>query len=1246
MYILRKKTRKILAIFLTICALLNTQDFLSLAEGEQSESLSENNIREEKENPPDDNLQKEKAPEGNLNPAVSENNIPKEPVSGNDLPEKTVSGNSVSQNSVSQNSISENSISENSLFRARRAPREGGLSDEVLKQHTVKGLNPEQAVVTLFDYWKDEGEDGQHSPQEYVSQGHNYHYGISRDHMLIFGWFEGFGSWNNFKAGQATQGMVQKKLGEDECPVLDFSNVNRWSDANEFYKLNPSNIAGDGQNYKFPEGFPDAGKEESLAYLFSAEPLQDNPSEKYRKIYNDVRGLFQRDKDGYYYYDSTKNFAEYDERSNSFILYDSPGVSGGDKSYGQFFPFNKGSDVFDTVEDGKLKYRRGDGASDGFKPCIDNNYGGVVGEQSLNHYLGFTLEVPFLQPTDGKLPEGAGANGKDMEFTFSGDDDVWIFIDDVLVADLGGMHGARGLSINFATGDVSVENYGTHTILSSFQDAYGENSDLGGVQFQQNTFADNTAHKLKMFYMERGHTESNLSLRFNLQLPKNQKLRKVNQEGDFLDGASFVLYPAEKCDEGTEGSLRCTSTVSKETIFVKQDGDDRLAEFIAQGGQMEFIGEDGNGFRFDRGSGYYILKETNAPGGYRRQPVDIVLEYNRETGMISVANRWTSGAYASFTSYVYELKSETTYGAYREDGFVEGSDVAVSEESRANGLVLAVPMVRGRDGSWLPLYGSNTGGFHTVGPPDDSPESMRRTLLNAALHQCLYEDGWYLEWDGDKKRLEGELNDLPGRADRYRHVNPDDFDMRMMYVIIESQAFVEAGIEPGSSSEERYENLKEYVNKLYGQEMEDAGEGSDISHAADLAASAAETALYGVGGDTPGKRNVSMMDTSQFLRVFRSLLYVSNEQRELRVQKVDEDGNPINGALFGLYTSEEAARAGKESEAAATGVTANIGVEGIGKSGMDGMLVIRPQVPYRPDGTPEEGYVPFSWVSSENTKYYLREISAPEGYEVNTTVIPVVVGIYSIYADAGSADDGVSVKAGVGQLYHTMKKYASDGDVNVTLRDIKAVGQTQPSENFGLYSWNDQGESMNLHYGINLEQEMDYGRHDSESGLSPFLETETGFLRTRVEQNTDALANGTYGESNPSANWDHLEGEDLTGLFSLLNIVVVENEKTGKEDPKEDPKNPEKDPKNPGTVFEGPPREMTEEPTTAQAGAIPAARRHTPQTGDDSHIWWWALMAAVSLAGICAAGYDLYVKRKKRGENKPDREEKSAKQKK
>ena len=126
-----------------------------------------------------------------------------------------------------------------------------------------------------------------------------------------------------------------------------------------------------------------------------------------------------------------ENFAEFSQDGgNHFILYDAPATTrtDGDRSIGNFFPFNKGSEVFNGLDSS------GNLTSSVY--CANN---------AMNHHLGMTVEVAFRQPASGKINTGSKGQ-QPMTFQFSGDDDVWVFIDDVLVLDLGSIHSSTVLS--------------------------------------------------------------------------------------------------------------------------------------------------------------------------------------------------------------------------------------------------------------------------------------------------------------------------------------------------------------------------------------------------------------------------------------------------------------------------------------------------------------------------------------------------------------------------------------------------------------------------------------------------------------------------------------------------------------------------------------------------------------------------------------------------------------------------------
>lgn len=937
----------------------------------------------------------------------------------------------------------------------------------------------------------------------------------------------------------------------------------------------PSTNNGEGGTYNM------TADQLSLRYLFDPSVTHNG-----KQSYTDVTGLFQIDNEGYFYYNMRKNFAEFvaDKQGNSdghFVLYDAPGGvrTDGENSVGSFFPFNKATEVF-NVEDGKLVNQL----------RADNNYGTGNTGPLADHHLGMTVETQFRQPIDGKVA------GKDMNFEFLGDDDVWVFVDDVLVLDLGGIHSEIYGTINFATGEVNLgtafnsngEIYQTDANGNIIYDADGnptyitepvikttirhmfEKAGLAdSTQWNGDTFASSTSHTLKMFYLERGNYDSSLMMRFNLQPALYQQIKKVDQNGKPLQNAEFELYQVDTPAGVTLGNVADVQLDDVQPVgaplaklVTDANGEARfMSTVLSIDGQLQPFNFSDR-YNADTNAGLlYILRETKAPDGYKPLPSDLLLRFDPTNTMLAVNNRYQTGSYASFNSYVNGITGSVYYGQIGEDGGlvtrIPGTD-PVPANVQENGLVVAVPMLKkAGDASgltWLPLIGDNLTGFTTLGNTNNLDLTnpalfrlvMRGLTLGAALQQAaLHADGtgegWHLSWDDEYQRLTGTLRDLPGRADRYMHVNPNG-DMRMFYGIITQEALARAlGVSEDEvaamTGDERYSRLGDVALDAIKR---GGFTGTEFKNLVNNA--------IGVGSSTSpyDQRGYTPLDAREFVRNFRSVLYIPNEQRQLRVMKIDQNGTPVNGVQFALYDSEAKAAAGG-SDYAASGHTATI-------DGRDGMLIFEPHQSHDTgSGDALPGYAdmawPFSGFSQEHAAtYFLKEISAPAGYELNPTIIPVKVGVYSIYADAGSADDDVSVMAGVGKLTQTMIKYASNGEVNITLRDITAFAQKQPSGAFTLKGWVDDtlqgtdGEpvvrQMNLHYGKNAV--VDYGLSDVDGGANyePFFVTDEGFLRTRVQQNLHAHDDPTDPDYS-DANADNLGDLDITGLFSLINTVVV-----------------------------------------------------------------------------------------------------------
>lgn len=158
---------------------------------------------------------------------------------------------------------------------------------------------------------------------------------------------------------------------------------------------------------------------------------------------------------------------------------------------------------------------------------------------NANKYgFGTEFDIDFYMSETGKLTDADG-KGKDITFNFSGDDDVWVYVDGVLVLDLGGAHKVSSGSINFSTMEViykaavdSSDNINNSTADPKTDDKYATDADhvttvdlakifkANGAEF--NNKNSSKKHTLQMFYMERGSFDSNCSISFNL--PQNTGL--------------------------------------------------------------------------------------------------------------------------------------------------------------------------------------------------------------------------------------------------------------------------------------------------------------------------------------------------------------------------------------------------------------------------------------------------------------------------------------------------------------------------------------------------------------------------------------------------------------------------------------------------------------------------------------------------------------------------------------------------
>lgn len=171
--------------------------------------------------------------------------------------------------------------------------------------------------------------------------------------------------------------------------------------------------------------------------------------------------------------------------------------------------------------------------------------------------------------------------------------------------------------------------------------------------------------------------------------------------------------------------------------------------------------------------------------------------------------------------------------------------------------------------------------------------------------------------------------------------------------------------------------------------------------------------------------------------------------------------------------------------------------------------------------------------------YFLKEVSAPNGFLLNDRLIKVIVDDYGVHADAGTVDDGVSTFVGVGSLMKSLGQFGAEGDIDNTLTWIKGQRQTSDGtlDGNGNLSWNNDakgGENeVHLKYGAN-GRVYQYGPTKKDEPYR--LETETGWIRMGITQDVSGDANAKGARAD-------LGDMNLNALFTGATCVRVANER-------------------------------------------------------------------------------------------------------
>lgn len=803
-----------------------------------------------------------------------------------------------------------------------------------VSDHTVQTVNPTGTTVNLFDYWVVNGDND--NSANVNNDNENDNTGINKDRQLKFNGGAGTGI-NKWTGRSGTAGYGRLQFVKDQL-----------------VKGYPEIKAGTYQGVNYTD--------ESLAYLFNNDS-QANKKQNGKAVYNNVQGLFQL-KDGYYVYDSygsngsNGNYAVYNSTTNSFDVYDKAGVYKGDASketnLGQFFPFDPASKVFDEQGNNLSPKKIVDGSTD------------------LNHHFGMSMTTEFVQPASGKTTKN-----EDMIFEFSGDDDVWVYIDGVLVGDLGGIHEKATLKINFATGAVHVghidnANDAEKTIKDTTIRAMFEAAGADTKNFRDNTFRDSTKHKLSFFYLERGAGASNMSLKFNLTTLPSSEVEKVDQNGQAVQGATFALYQSDEkwtVPDGAEPIAQGTTDAKGQLVLLKSDG------------SVLSFDEEHNAHKSD----YFVLKEISLPEGYR----------------------------SSLTSST-SAKSGELHLQYKEAAASGSGGVVVAPQT-------TVTTADGNEwkGSRMWLNGGYLAAKETISLSKETTDNKNNPISSGTTFAVVL-------------KLTGTSEDHTSE-DAWTAVTGNPLDGYKLC----SKHGIEGAVEAAKSADTSVfaVNTKgDYevtVRSLPGDIEKYAAMMTDKSKAEYTVAVYHTTASSLTEATT---KNTSMVEYQSTNRQFSTVIHLTNVQNRLFVQKVDDLGEPVNGATFELYQAKDVTG---DSPSTYTINPGAMPYDTVQANGMTYPYEIKGAACFPLDSN---NHAPLT-----KGTYYLRESMSPDGYEINSTITKVIVDDSGVYVDAGEENDGVRSMSGPGSLIASLAQFGSPGSIDNTLTHIK--GKLQSATN-------------------------------------------------------------------------------------------------------------------------------------------------------------------------------------------------------
>ncbi|MBR5514666.1 MAG: Cna B-type domain-containing protein [Clostridia bacterium] len=338
--------------------------------------------------------------------------------------------------------------------------------------------------------------------------------------------------------------------------------------------------------------------------------------------------LYQYDDNiGYYYYNSANNAAAYNQSDQRFYVYDYTLKIDNNGSLHDFTPYT----YRDAPVGGEAEAKEKD--------------------NEINYWVGMQSEIEFYLPHDSGNANNKSTHGDDLQLRFSGDDDVWIFLDGKLLVDLGGVHDVVYGEVNFATGKVRIAHApDSNNVAVNAAGAYTEMPGVAGDNAKGVTTFNipynvegGRYHTVTIYYLERGSALSNCAIYFNISpFYELELVKKDAASGKGLEGAEFTIYEDPECTQPANvythdefGNIIPTSP-----SFVSDENGVARVEGLSAGGT-------------------YYIKETKPPGNYPDMSIYVIvanLARPGESVTIAIDSNGKEWVYAD--EYVFSAEHE------------------------------------------------------------------------------------------------------------------------------------------------------------------------------------------------------------------------------------------------------------------------------------------------------------------------------------------------------------------------------------------------------------------------------------------------------------------------------------------------------------------------------------------------------------------------------------------------------------